>query len=100
MVNRKYIRWQTEEISGDWTELAPSLTRELGRSAGCGGWANGEISRQECSSLRADPHADCEYAMVMTTCYHHTVGGHDLQGQLYWQPDAHKCGQTSSTERE
>ena len=100
MVNRKYIRQQTEEISGNWRQLATGLTRESGRSAGCSGWTNGEISRQECSSLRADHHADCEYALVMTACYHHTVGGHDLQGQLYWQPDAHQRGQTSATERE
>ena len=79
MVNRKYIRRQTEEIRGDWTQLATSITRELGRSAGCGGWTNGEISWQECSSLRADPHADCKFPIVMPPCYHHTVGGHDLQ---------------------
>ena len=78
MVKRKYIRRQTEEISGDWRQLATSLTGELGRSAGCGGWANGEISRQECSSLCADPHADCEYALVIAACYDHTAGGHDL----------------------
>ena len=98
-VNRKYIRRQTEEISGNWRQLATSLAGELGRSYGCGGWTNGEISRQECSSLCADPHADCEFPLVMSASYHHTVGGHDLQGQLYWQPDAYQHGKTSSTER-
>ena len=100
-MNIKCDSWQAKEICCTWRQLASAITGELGRSAGGGGWADGQISRKKYSSLRAEPHADCKNQINMVVrVYLYDAGGHDLQGQLHWQPHPHQCSQAPCPERE
>ena len=63
-VNTKYFSWKAKKICCTWRQLASAIKRELGGSAGGGGWADGKIPRKECSSLRAQPHADGKLVLI------------------------------------